>query len=107
MYTGPGSHYFYGTVLVPSSTDVNVCWVGGSGYSTDPVKRTTDGGITWTAERDGLPATLVYCMVEAPDNSGMMFCGTENGAWAYDPDTRTWSDILGFYGPINTSEFEG
>ncbi len=101
-YTGPGSHYFYGTVLVPSSTDVDVCWVGGSGYSNPPVMLTTDGGVTWTAERDGLPSTLVYCMVEAPDNSGMMFCGSENGAWAYDPDTRTWSDILGTEGPINT-----
>jgi photosystem II stability/assembly factor-like uncharacterized protein len=100
--TGPGSHYFYGTVLVPSSTDENVCWVGGSGYSNAPVMRTTDGGTTWTDESVGLPSTLVYCMVEAPDGSGMMFCGSENGAWGYDPVTRTWSDLLGTDAPINT-----
>ena len=100
--TGPGSHYFYGTVLLPSSSDVNVCWVAGSGYSNDPVLRTGDGGVSWQAERDGLPATLVYCMAEAPDGSGDVFCGSENGAWRYDPVTRTWSDLLGATAPITT-----
>ncbi len=100
--TGPSSHYFYGTALLPSSTDLNTCWVGGSGYSTDPVFRTTDGGATWQPERDGLPSTLVYCLAEAPDESGVIFCGSENGAWSYDPVTRTWSNILGTDAPINT-----
>lgn len=99
---GPGSHYFYGTVLLPSFRDVNTCWVAGSGYSSAPVYRTTDGGATWQEERDGLPGTLVYCMAEAPDGSGAMFCGSENGAWRYDPATRTWSDLLGADAPITT-----
>jgi photosystem II stability/assembly factor-like uncharacterized protein len=99
---GPGTHYFYGTVLLPSSTDVDTCWVAGSGYSTAPVWRTIDGGANWQPERNGLPGTLVYCMAEAPDQSGRLYCGTENGAWEYDPDTRLWSDILGTEGPINT-----
>jgi photosystem II stability/assembly factor-like uncharacterized protein len=99
---GPGSHYFYGTVLLPSPNDVNTCWVAGSGYSTDPVFLTTDGGTTWLPEREGLPSTLVYCMAEAPDGSGDKFCGSENGAWIYDSDTRTWSDLLGTDAPITT-----
>jgi photosystem II stability/assembly factor-like uncharacterized protein len=99
---GPGTHYFYGTVLLPSSTDKDTCWVAGSGYSTAPVWRTLDGGANWQPERNGLPGTLVYCMAEAPDQSGRLYCGTENGAWEYDPDTRLWSDILGTEGPINT-----
>lgn len=100
--TGPGSHYFYGTELLPSSTDVDTCWVGGSGYGPAPVRRTTDGGVTWVEERDGLPNTLVYCMAAATDTSGAVFCGTESGAWRYDPDLGTWHDILGTEAPINT-----
>ncbi len=99
---GPGPHYFYGTTLVPSSVDAEVCWVGGSGYSNDPVFRTGDGGVHWERMSEGLPSTLVYCMVEAPDQSGAMFCGTENGAWVYDPGSSIWSDLLGNAAPINT-----
>lgn len=100
--SGPGSHYFYGTALLPSATDPDVCWVGGSGYNTAPVRRTVDGGQTWSAVSDGLPSTLVYCLSEAPDHSGALFCGTENGAWGYDPATATWSDLLGADAPITT-----
>ncbi|MFH2002826.1 MAG: hypothetical protein ABIK28_24365 [Planctomycetota bacterium] len=100
--SGPGTHYFYGTVLLPSSIDEDTCWVGGSGYGIAPVMRTTDGGVTWVDAKTGLPNTLVYCMAEAPDGSGAVFCGSENGAWKYDPGLGYWSDILGTEAPINT-----
>jgi photosystem II stability/assembly factor-like uncharacterized protein len=100
--TGPGFMQFYGTAMLPSSTGAAVCWVGGSGYSNAPVYRTEDGGATWQPESDGLPSTLVYCLAEAPDQSGKMFCGSENGAWIYDPDTRSWSDLLGVEAPLTT-----
>lgn len=99
---GPGAHYFYGTALLPSSKDKDVCWVAGSGYSHPPVSRTTDGGKNWQAASEGLPSTLVYCLSEAPDQSGAIFCGSENGAWRFDPSTETWEDILGAEAPINT-----
>jgi len=99
---GPGAHYFYGTTLLPSSTDVNVCWAAGSGYSNPPVYRTVNGGRTWQEMSNGLPSTLVYCMAEAPDQSGALFCGSDQGAWRFDPATSEWSDILGTEAPINT-----
>ena len=98
--SGPGSHYFYGTALLPSSLDREVCWAGGSGYGNNAVYRTTDGGTTWQPAGQGLPSTLVYCLAEAPDQSGRVFCGTENGAWVFDPGTGLWTDILGTDAPI-------
>lgn len=99
---GPGAHYFYGTALLPSSTDVKVCWAGGSGYSNAPVYRSIDGGRTWHEMSAGLPNTLVYCMAEAPDQSGVLFCGSDQGAWRFDPASSMWSDLLGTEAPINT-----
>jgi hypothetical protein len=100
--TGPGYMMFYGTALLPSTKDVDVCWVAGSGYSNPPVYRTLNGGITWEPVSDGLPSTLVYGLAEAPDQSGRLFCGSENGAWSYDPLTGLWEDILFDDAPITT-----
>ncbi len=97
---GPGSHYFYGTALVASSSDPDTLWVAGSGYSSPPVKVSHDGGVTWQAMRTGLPNTLVYGLCEAPDQSGALFAGSESGAWRWDPATGTWEDILGTDAPI-------
>ncbi|MFK5956507.1 MAG: hypothetical protein QM477_08700 [Planctomycetota bacterium] len=98
----PTAHYFYGTTIVPSSTDVDTVWVAGAGYSGPPVMVSTDGGVNWQDRSNGLPATLVYGLVEAPDGSGRMYAGSENGAWEYDPTTQQWSSILGGSGPITT-----
>lgn len=98
----PGAHYFYGTCIVPSSTDVDTVWVAGSGYSNPPVMRSRDGGATWQDLSDGLPNTLVYGIVEAPDGSGRMYAASENGAWELDPSNNQWTSILGGEGPITT-----
>lgn len=99
---GPNAHYFYGSVLLPSKTDKNVCWAAGSGYSNPPVYRSVNGGRTWQDMSAGLPSTLVYCMAEAPDGSGALFCGSDQGTWRFDPATETWSDLLGTEAPICT-----
>lgn len=98
----PGAHYFYGTAIVPSSTDRDTVWVAGSGYTNPPVMRTRDGGVSWQDMSDGLPNTLVYGLVEAPDGSGRMYAASENGAWELDPTNNQWTSILGSGGPITT-----
>jgi hypothetical protein len=98
---GPSGQYFHGTAIAASSLDVDTAWVGGSGYSNPPVWRTTDGGISWQDWSQGLPPTLVYCLVEAPDGSGTVFCGTEQGAYRRDPG-GLWTDITGSQAPVNT-----
>lgn len=100
--TGPESSYYWGGAVLPSSTDVDGCWVAGSGYNDDPVYRTLDGGVTWESASEGLPSTLVYCLAEAPDQSGKIFCGSESGAWVYNPSRQRWQDLLGSEAPLTT-----
>jgi len=100
--SAPGGQYFYGTALLASSLDVNTVYVGGSGYSGPAVLRSTDGGLSFQAWSDGLPPTLVYCLGEAPDGSGSIFCGTETAAYRRDPGSATWTDITSNQAPITT-----
>lgn len=98
--TGPGAHYFYGSTIVPSAHDLDEVWIAGSGYSTAPVKFSSDRGTTWSDRSAGLPSTLVYCLVEAPDASGRMYAGSETGAWEWDPAAQSWNDLLGADAPL-------
>jgi hypothetical protein len=100
--TGPGGQYFYGTAMVASAVDVDTVYVGGSGYSNPAVYRSTDGGLNYEAWGEGLPATLVYCLAEAPDGSGIMFAGTENAAYSREANGTTWTDITGNEAPVTT-----
>ncbi|HED66283.1 MAG TPA: hypothetical protein ENJ09_12100 [Planctomycetes bacterium] len=100
--TGPNAHYFYGTALIASRLDADTVWVGGSGYGVPAVYRSTDGGQTFQAWGDGLPSTLVYCLAEAPDGSGVVFAGTELAAWKRGPNDAAWVDITGADAPATT-----
>lgn len=95
----PDGSYFYGTALVASALDVDTVYVGGSGYSNPPVYVSHDGGDHFDALSDGIPATLVYCLVEEP-TSGALFAGTETSALRLDPHTTTWVDVTGTGAPI-------
>ena len=97
---GPGSQWLYGTAILTSSLDADVAWVGGSGYSNPPVYRTENGGRSWKKWSEGLPDTLVYCLCEAPDGSGILFAGTETSAYRRDPGASEWVDITGNQAPV-------
>jgi photosystem II stability/assembly factor-like uncharacterized protein len=98
--TGPGGQYFYGTALLADSSDPDTVVVAGSGYSGPAVYRSVDGGVSFAPWSDGLPPTLVYCLGEAADGSGTLFCGTETAAYRRDPGAGAWVDITGNEAPI-------
>ncbi len=98
--SGPGAHYFYGTTIAPSVRDLDEVWIAGAGYSTAPVKHSSDRGLTWQDRSVGLPSTLVYGLCEGPDRSGRMYAASETGAWEYDPTTGSWNDLLGITAPL-------
>jgi hypothetical protein len=99
---GPSAHYFYGSALLASSLDVDTVWVGGSGYGSPAVYRSTDGGHSFQAWSDGLPDTLVYCLGEAPDGGGSIFAGTETAAYRRRAGAAQWEDITGNQAPVTT-----
>ncbi|MCH2111571.1 MAG: hypothetical protein MK213_01835, partial [Planctomycetes bacterium] len=99
---GPGSHYFYGTSIWASRSNPQEVWVGGSGYSTSPVWRSTNGGQSFQPESAGLPQTLIYGLCESPDQSGRMFAGSVTNAWTWDPNTATWEDLTVSGAPLTT-----
>jgi len=100
--TGPPAHYFYGTALLASAASPGTVFAGGSGYSNPGIYRSTNGGISYEPFDQGLPATLVYCLGEAPDGSGKVFCGTETAAYRRDPGASEWVDITGNQAPVTT-----
>ena len=97
---GPGAHYFYGTALLASTTDVDTVYAGGSGYGAPAVYRSTDGGQTFQAWSTGLPDTLVYCLGEQPDGSGTIYAGTETSAYRREAGGAAWEDIAGTDAPL-------
>ena len=58
-FTGPPGFYLYGNAILVSKSNANLVYYGGSGYSNPGFYRSIDGGTTFTALTNGLPATLI------------------------------------------------
>ncbi len=100
---GPDGNWYYGHALLPSISDPDTIWVGGSGYGgVTAVYRSQDGGTSWEGWGDGLPAAMVYCLCQAPDGSGRLFAGTDTAAYMRQPDSEAWVDITAADAPITT-----
>jgi len=90
----PDEHYFYGNTVAVHPTNPSEAVVGGSGYSTAGVRRTLNGGTSWQALTNGLPATFVYDLAYTRDGSGDIFAATEAGAYRFDRASNTWINIM-------------
>jgi len=56
--------------------------------------RTTDYGRSWKKITDGLPAQEFTRVVRAdPERPGLLFAGTERGAWVSTDDGRSWQRL--------------
>ncbi len=88
----PGSHYFYGSVIVPSRLTNHKIWVAGSGYSHSAVYVSNDEGKSFTAIDSGLPKTLVYGMVVS-DDERFLYAATEVGPYVYSTEANQWYDL--------------
>lgn len=100
-FNGPSSHYFYGSSIVPSTTDLGTVYIAGSGYSISPVFKSTDNGVSFESMSNGMPSTLVYSMDIVPNDS-LLFAATEVGPYVYVPTENMWYDIAGTDAPYQT-----
>jgi len=60
----------------------------------------TDGGVTFT-ELKGLPPCLVLDIDITPDGK-TVYAASDNGAFAYDVELGTWTDLTSLGGPDQT-----
>ena len=100
-FTGPGSHYFYGSTIWASSHELGKVFIGGSGYSNSPVYISENHGQTFEPMNNGLPNTLVFQLAGTPDDV-LLFAATEIGPYAYSRNDDEWTLISGLSAPDQT-----
>ena len=96
----PDGHYLYGQAVLASSLDVDTVWVGGSGYGSPGIYRSTDGGRSFVPFFEGIDDTMVYSLGEAPDGSGRLFAGTQQAVFRRDPEDSEWKEVTGNAAPV-------
>ncbi|MFH2142682.1 MAG: T9SS type A sorting domain-containing protein [Bacteroidota bacterium] len=76
--------------------------------SSDGVKRTINGGISWETINNDLGDSLVYCLAQSPADTLHLYAGTEHGLYVYDFTTSInetnnihYSNIKIFPNPAN------
>ena len=100
-FTGPGSHYFYGSTIWASSQDLGKVFIGGSGYSNSPVYLSDNHGQNFIEMNNELPNTLVFQLVGTPDDA-VLFAATEIGPYAYSRNEDKWFLLSGTSAPDQT-----
>src|SRR6202035_1879862 len=55
--------------------------------------RTHDGGATWTQIDRGIDATPTNAVRADPQRRGLLYAGTERGAWVSFDDGGSWSSL--------------
>ena len=100
-FSGPESHYFYGSAIHASAVDFGTVYIGGSGYSNPAVYVSEDHGLSFTSITNDLPSTLVFELA-ATETEDIIFAATEVGPYAYVPEENTWYDIAGVMAPDQT-----
>lgn len=97
----PGSHLFYGNVILPDPSTFGRIYLGGSGYSNSPAYVSHNHGVSFTPINNGLPSLLIYDMDITPDGS-KVFAATSIGPYVYLPSTSKWYPIEALSAPDQT-----
>jgi Secretion system C-terminal sorting domain len=91
-FTGPTAFYLYGNAILTSKRDANLVYYGGSGYSNPGFYRSTNGGVSFTALTNGLPATLISDLAFTP-NEAFIFAATDAGPYVYSVTNNQWYSL--------------
>jgi hypothetical protein len=100
-FTGPSPQYFYGSTIEPSPVELDVVYIGGSGYSNAPVYKSLNHGVSFQSMNVGLPNTLVYQLATSQGGE-LLFAATEVGPYVYDVYEEEWFELAGISAPDQT-----
>ncbi len=100
-FKGPGTHYFYGSSIVPSQKTYGKIFIAGSGYSNPGVYESDDNGMSFNPIDSGLPNTMIYSIASTPDDE-FIFAATEVGPYVYISSLNHWFDLMGNNTPDQT-----
>jgi photosystem II stability/assembly factor-like uncharacterized protein len=69
--------------------------------------KTNDYGKSWTRITNGFPPDMPVSVVrEGPVRRGLLYAGTENGAWVSFDDGAHWQTIQGNLPPVRVTDFQ-
>lgn len=95
----------YVTRILIDPDDENVVYVSFGGFAGDNLRRTGDGGSTWTDATGlgatGLPNSPIRGIARHPKKQNWLYVGTEVGIFATEDGGETWSTTNN--GPANVS----
>ncbi|MBI3716710.1 MAG: hypothetical protein HY255_12025 [Betaproteobacteria bacterium] len=79
------------TRITIDPTNPNRVWVVYSGFSTNRLWETTDGGTSWHSLTSNLPAITLYDIKRHPTQSNWLYVGAANGVYTSQDGGATWS----------------
>ncbi len=103
-FTGPTAYYLYGNAILTSKMNADVVYYGGSGYSGSGFYRSTDGGATFTALTNGLPATLISDLAFS-QNEQFIFAATDAGPYVFVVASNQWYSLQDGVGTTTTPPY--
>jgi photosystem II stability/assembly factor-like uncharacterized protein len=66
-------------------------WVPGSGYA-GKVLKSADGGTSWHSVGAGLPKKRIHALAVHPQNSDVLYAGTESGVFRSTDGGAKWTE---------------
>ncbi len=93
--------YLYGSCIYPSKINKDVVYFAGSGYDTDAIYKSVDGGTLFNSLVNELPKTTVF-EIAANEDESLLFAATEAGPYIYVKETDTWYSLLQGNAPNQT-----
>jgi hypothetical protein len=102
-----GTQCFYDIAIAVNPTNASEVYLGGNAHSTcsDGMKKSTDGGLTFTRDDQGLHADAHALYYDA--TGATIFAGNDGGVWkraANATPATLWTNLNS--APLNTLQFE-
>ena len=87
--------------LMIDKSDTNILYAGWGGFASGNLKKSIDGGVSWTDISGDLPETPMRSIVRNPNNPDYLYVGTEVGIFTSEDQGSNWFTTND--GPANVS----